>query len=66
MMPEVDPCALANQLTLFGAEAQERALPDAHPANDVRPNLRRIAEGARAVVRAVDAVIAEKAGQPWR
>lgn len=69
MMPEVDPCDGAIQLSLFGlrpAPPLPPALLDARPANDVRPDLRRIAEGARAVVCAVDAVIAEKARQPWR
>ena len=41
-------------------------IADAHPANDVRPDLRRIADGARGVVRAINAVIERKAGEPWR
>lgn len=62
------------QLPLFqdapAAQPQLGRVPpviaEARPANDVRPDLRRIAEGARGVVRAIDAVLERKAGEPWR
>lgn len=60
------------QLPMFDAPEEQKprltrvpsSLLDVRPANDVRPDPRQIAAGARGVVRAVEAVIRAKAGEP--